>query len=182
MNFEQIVESFYEPLHRFALSLTRRHHDAWDLTQQTFYIWATNGHQLRDTTKTRAWLFTTCHRQFLASCRREDRFPHFDVDLVHDELPVIETGTVDQMDAVTLVEMLHALDETYRAPLALFYLEDLSYQEIGEVLEIPPGTVMSRLSRGKEQLRRQLAAHSAAGERKIISMTAKRAEAEEGHG
>ena len=180
MNFEQIVESFYEPLHRFALSLTQRHHDAWDLTQQTFYIWATNGHQLRDTTKTRAWLFTTCHRQFLASCRRETRFPHFDVDLVHDELPVVEPGAVEQMDAATVIEMLHRLEEIYRAPLALFYLEDLSYQEIGEVLEIAPGTVMSRLSRGKEQLRKQLAAHTTEGKRKIIAMPASREE--EAHG
>ena len=49
--FEAIVSEHYEPLFRFAMSLTRVESDAWDLTQQTFYIWATKGHQLRDVTK-----------------------------------------------------------------------------------------------------------------------------------
>jgi RNA polymerase sigma-70 factor (ECF subfamily) len=60
------------------------------------------------------------------------------------------------LDGATVVQALRQLDETFRAPLALFYLEDHSYRDIAEVLEIPIGTVMSRISRGKELLRKQL--------------------------
>jgi RNA polymerase sigma-70 factor (ECF subfamily) len=60
--FELLVSQFYEPLYRFAFSLTGTEADACDLTQQTFYIWATKGHQLRDRSKVKSWLFTTLHR------------------------------------------------------------------------------------------------------------------------
>src|SRR5947208_11090356 len=63
--FETIVGEYYEPLFRFAMSLTRVESDAQDLTQQTFYVWATKGHQLRDISKVKTWLFTTLHRAFL---------------------------------------------------------------------------------------------------------------------
>ena len=69
--FETIVSDHYEPLYKFALSLTRAESDARDLTQHTFYIWATKGHQLRDASKVKTWLFTTLHRAFLEARRRQ---------------------------------------------------------------------------------------------------------------
>jgi DNA-directed RNA polymerase specialized sigma24 family protein len=64
-DFERIVTQHYEPLYRFAFSLTRAEPDAMDLTQQTFCIWAAKGHQLRDSSKVKTWLFTTLRREFL---------------------------------------------------------------------------------------------------------------------
>ena len=61
-DFQQLVDRQYEPLFRFALSLTRSEADAADLTQQTFFLWASKGHQLRDRSKAKSWLFTTLYR------------------------------------------------------------------------------------------------------------------------
>ena len=76
LDFETVVASYYEPLYRFAMSLTHSEADACDLAQQTFYMWATKGHQLRDLSKVKSWLFTTLHRAFLESRRTLTRFPH----------------------------------------------------------------------------------------------------------
>jgi len=65
-DFEQIVSQYYEPLYRFALSLTRREdRRARILRSKHSYIWATKGHQLRDQSKVKSWLFTSLHREFL---------------------------------------------------------------------------------------------------------------------
>jgi RNA polymerase sigma-70 factor (ECF subfamily) len=71
--FEAIVREHYEPLYRFALSLTRSAWDASDLTQHTFYIWATKSHQLHDISKVKSWLFTTLHRAFLQARLRQNQ-------------------------------------------------------------------------------------------------------------
>ena len=65
LSFENVVNAHYEPLYRFALSLSHSEADAGDLVQQTFYRWATKGGQLRDRSKAKSWLFTTLHREFL---------------------------------------------------------------------------------------------------------------------
>jgi RNA polymerase sigma-70 factor (ECF subfamily) len=156
-NFEKIVNDHYEGLFRFALSLTQRETEACDLTQQTYFLWAAKGHQLRDVAKVKSWLFTTLYREFLNSRRRETRFPHVEIVQAEHELPSLPSTLVNQIDGATVLETLLLVDELYRGPLMLFYLEDFSYLEIAEYLDVPIGTVMSRLSRGKAQLRRLLA-------------------------
>ena len=153
-DFEQIVSQHYEPLYRFAFSLTRSEADACDLTQQTFYVWATKGHQLRDPSKVKSWLFSILHREFLNSRRRAVRFPHFELSDGDEDLPAILPETVDTLDAARVIELLGQVQEPYLAALSLFYLEDYSYQEVADILEVPLGTVRSRISRGVAQLRR----------------------------
>jgi RNA polymerase sigma-70 factor, ECF subfamily len=156
--FTQLVDAYYAPLYRFALSLSRNSADACDLTQQTFYVWATKGSALRDEAKVKTWLFTTLYREFLRSRRRGARLTALD-DLPPgtEDPPANEIDLAVNLDAQLVVESLQAVDEAFRVPLTLFYLEELSYQDIADLLEVPLGTVMSRLSRGKTQLRAALA-------------------------
>ena len=156
-DFEGLVARYYEPLYQFAFSLTRSEADACDLTQQTFYVWATKGHQLRDPDKVKTWLFTTLHRQFLESRRRQVRFPHQDLDTSEIELPVIQPNPISQLDTAQVLASLAQVDEIFQGPVSLFYLQDYSYKEIAEILGLPLGTVKSRISRGVGQLQKLLA-------------------------
>jgi RNA polymerase sigma factor (sigma-70 family) len=156
LDFENLVSRYYRPLYQFALSLTQAEAEACDLTQQTFYVWATKGHQLREPSKVKSWLFTTLHREFLESRRRQARFPHYELEEVDAELPTVSPASIEQLDSAQVLVALRQVDEVYQAPLALFYLQDASYKEIAEVLEVPMGTVKSRISRGIAQLHKLL--------------------------
>lgn len=151
--FEDLVERFYRPLYQFALSLTRSEADACDLTQHTFYTWKIKGGQLRDASKVRAWLFTTLHRAFLQTRRRESRFPHFELEEVYGELPAVSANEGQELDSADVLHALEKVDELFRAPLALCYLQDCPYKDIAAMLDIPLGTVKSRISRGILQLK-----------------------------
>jgi RNA polymerase sigma-70 factor (ECF subfamily) len=167
--FTQLVDAHYTGLYRFALSLAKNSADAGDLVQQTFFIWATKGHGLRETAKAKSWLFTTLYREFLRGRRRDSRATSIE-DLPPGEADVAaeEVDRVARMDAAFVVAALQSVDEVFRAPLTLFYLEDLSYQEIAETLDVPIGTVMSRLSRGKAQLRAALAREETEARSRVV--------------
>jgi RNA polymerase sigma-70 factor (ECF subfamily) len=164
LDFESLVARYYRSLYQFAFSLTQAEADACDLTQQTFYVWATKGHQLRDASKVKSWLFTTLHREFLESRRRQTRFPHYELDHVEEELPSISPARVNQLDSAQVLLALAQVDALYQAPVALFYIEDLSYKEIADVLSVPMGTVKSRIARGIAQLQKSLACDSPRGQ------------------
>jgi RNA polymerase sigma factor (sigma-70 family) len=151
--FEGLVDSHYESLFRFAMSLTGNESDACDLVQDTFVKWAEKGHQLRDQSKAKSWLFTTLHRRFLEAQRHMVRFPHLDLEEASYELPVLEAEAVVHLSGVEIVIMLNQVDPRYRAAVSLFYLEENSYAEIAAVLDIPVGTVKSRISRGLSHLK-----------------------------
>jgi RNA polymerase sigma-70 factor, ECF subfamily len=154
--FEALVREYYEPLFKFALSLTRAECDAQDLTQHTFYVWATKGHQLRDLAKVKTWLFTTLHRAFLQARRRQARFPSHEWEEASEQVPACSPALPDEDEAAQVLSALAELDEVYQAAVALFYLDDCSYQDIAAVLEVPVGTVKSRIARGIAQLRQVL--------------------------
>jgi len=168
--FEQLVDAHYTALYRFAFSLAKNEMDAGDLTQQAFYIWAQKGRDLRDAAKAKSWLFTTLYREFLGGRRHETRFPKVALDEAPDE-PVDAPLAAEKIDAAAALSALGRLEENFRAPLTLFYLKQFSYTEIAEVLNVPIGTVMSRLSRGKAELRQILSDEQNNPVRRVIEMT-----------
>ena len=169
--FADLVDAHYQALFRFGMSLTRNVDRASDLVQETFCIWAAKGDQLRDQSKAKTWLFTTLHREFLNQRRRAAKFSDEPLDEeTSAALIAPEEDAERQMDGQRAMELLGALDETYRAPLALFYLQQHSYKEIAEILEVPIGTVMSRLSRGKEMLRRTMMAEPSSAPKNILQL------------
>jgi RNA polymerase sigma-70 factor (ECF subfamily) len=156
LKFENLVKRYYGDLYRFGLSLTGNETDAADLTQETFYIWANKGHQLQKAASAKSWLFTTLHREFLKTCRRRNRFSHQSIDESTEDLPNVPADCVERVDSRTLLRILGEIAEDFRAPLVLYYMEDLSYKEIADVLALPLGTVQSRIARAKIQLLRRL--------------------------
>lgn len=154
--FQELVDEHYAPLFRFARSLCKREGLAEDLVQQTFLQWARKGDTLRDKSKSKSWLFTTLYREWLSIARREQKFENVEFE------PDLHGGRDDSafdaalVDSDLLHQALDDLDPSFREPLLLFYGRELSYKEIAEVMDMPIGTVMSRLSRAKAALRKSL--------------------------
>jgi len=107
--------------------------------------------------KIKTWLFTTLYRVFLQSRRRETRFPHEPLSETEDQLPATDPVTADDLDWEQVMAALGRIEERYQAAVALFYLKECSYKEVADILEVPIGTVKSRLARGLGQLKTILA-------------------------
>src|SRR5260370_24163818 len=95
LDFDSLVTEYYRPLYQFAFSLTQSDSDACDLTQQTFYVWATKGHQLREASKVKSWLFTTLHPEVLETRRPQTRAPHSRFSQAEGDLPTISTSVAN---------------------------------------------------------------------------------------
>lgn len=153
---EKGVSEHYAALYRFAWSLSRSEEQARDLTQQTYLIFAQKGHTIRQADGVKSWLFTTLYREFLRQVRRNKPLEDTEPEQLEAVADPSLANQARQLQGKEAMEHLLALDPVFREPLSLFYLEDLSYKEIADILNIPIGTVMSRLSRGKSILKARL--------------------------
>jgi len=155
----ELVDDYYERLYRFAYRLSGSAADAEDLTQQTFLTAQTNLHQLREPEHAKAWMFTIMRNTYLKGRRRQKQ-----TDMISLEVAPEPSESTDESAHLRLEELQSILDELrdeFREPLILFYFQEFSYKEIAEILEVPLGTVMSRLARGKKHLRKRLAPEEA---------------------
>lgn len=151
--------SFIDSLYGTALRLTRNGADAEDLVQDTYLKAFRSAAQFQRGTNLKAWLFTILHNTFRNMRRHDGRNP-IDIDSetveqsanlsVHDETPeqILSRATLD----ADLQAALDALPDAFREAVWLRDVEELTYAEIARVIDVPIGTVMSRISRGRRML------------------------------
>ena len=150
----ELVEKYYTLLYRYAFRLSGSAVAAEDITQQTFLIAQTKIDQLRDPECVKSWLFTIVRNTFLKDIRRSGTVSTLSLESVVE--PADEIFVEESLIHQELQTILSELPEEYRTPLILYYFDEFSYKQIARQLEIPIGTVMSRLSRAKRHLRHRL--------------------------
>jgi RNA polymerase sigma-70 factor (ECF subfamily) len=150
----ELVRTYYALVYRFAFRLTGSAADAEDLTQQTFLTAQIKLEQLRSAETAKAWLCAIVRNAYLKGRRTVNGAPTFSLEHVAE--PADAGAAESEFDSEALQAILNELPEEFRTALILYYFDEFSYKEIAEQMEVPIGTVMSRLARGKSHLRRRL--------------------------
>jgi len=146
-------------IYRCALRLTKNKSDAEDLTQETYFIALKNYGQINDLSKSKNWLFSILRNLFLKVVNKNKKHQLIDFDAVSNfiyELTNLSDDLLLKELKVKVREVLDKTDSRHRLPIELFYFKKLSYVEIAKELDLPIGTVMSRIARAKVYLRKEL--------------------------
>lgn len=158
---EALVQSHYASLYRYGFRLSGNGPEAEDLTQEAFCQAQLKLDQLRDPDRARNWLFTILRNLYLHRVRAAKKENTLPLDNVA-EVPERLSEPLPEIEPHRLQEALNGLPEMFRTPIILYYFEDFSYRDIAEQMELPIGTVMSRLARAKAFLRSRLLSPAAA--------------------
>lgn len=156
-DFEHYICEYKERLSKLCCSLCRNYADADDLFQET-WLKAMNGYESFDKSRDFGkWLFSICVNTYKNKCRTEKRVYHFNTAEEKEIfLASLPDTTVKNEKYDELVEQIRELPEKYRTVLALRYFNSYSEKDVAQILNIPVGTVKSRLNKAKELLRRRL--------------------------
>ena len=155
MDIAHLVAEHHRAVYAYAFRLSGSVPDAEDLSQQVFLVAQQKLGQLRNLGSARSWLFTILRNCFLKMGTRRRPVPVANLQLNIDTIPA-ETPDSEDIDRERLQKALDELPEVFRLVLTMFYFEECSYREIAEQLDLPIGTVMSRLARAKGHLRCKL--------------------------
>ena len=167
--FERDALPFLDALYSAALRMTKNPENAEDLVQETYAKAFASFHQFTEGTNLRAWLYRILTTTFINIYRKEQRQPQIaDGELEEWQIAEAATHTSDQGKSAEVEALeqlpdsdiknaLQELPEEFRLAVYFADVEVFSYKEVAEILNIPPGTVMSRLHRGRKLLRESLA-------------------------
>ncbi len=158
-------------LYSAAMRMTRNPADAEDLVQETFLKAYRAYHTFQEGTNLKAWLYRILTNTYLNKYRKDSRRPsEVDLGTVEDMYLYRRLGSEESVEAARttedrvldglvesdIKEAVEELPESFRMPVLLADLEGFSYKEIAEILDIPIGTVMSRLHRGRKAMQKRL--------------------------
>jgi RNA polymerase sigma-70 factor (ECF subfamily) len=152
---QRLVDEHYGSLYRYAYRLSGSAVDAEDLTQEAFCKAQLNLSQLRDSNRAKAWLFSILRNAYLHRVRADSQLRVLSLEDVGDVAEPPGEPLPD-IDPERLQKALQELPEAFRTPIILYYFEDFSYRDIAGQMDLPIGTVMSRLARAKAHLRARL--------------------------
>ena len=152
---QRLVDEHYAALYRYAYRLSGSSADAEDLTQESFCKAQLNFSQLRDPKRAKPWLFSILRNAYLHRVRAERQQPVVSLEAVGDLAGPLPEA-LPEIDPERLQQALNELPESFRTPIILYYFEDFGYRDIAEQMDLPLGTVMSRLARAKAHLRSRL--------------------------
>lgn len=178
--FAELAMQYAPQLYSAALRMTKNASDAEDLVQETYLKGFRSFNSFEDGTNLRAWLFRILTNNFINTYRAKQRRPQVtDLDDVEDlylykrvrTLDIASRSAEDTLfDLFTdgeVKDALEALPDNFRVPVLLADVEGFSYKEIADMLDIPLGTVMSRLHRGRKSMQKRLM--DSATERGLLS-------------
>lgn len=159
-----LVAEHHAAVYRYAFRLAGSAADAEDVTQQAFLIAQQKLEQVREADRAGHWLLAVARNVFLKMRRRRTPVSAGGMEIDVNDVPdpaSLDAALGERNEAIDPQRLQAALDELpdeFRLPVLMFYFEEASYRDIAEQLDLPPGTVMSRLSRAKSHLRRRLLA------------------------
>ena len=167
--FEEITLPHMDDVFRFAMGLSKNRAQAEDLVQETYIKAFKAFGGFRTNSNAKAWLFRICKNQFIDGYRQRARRPHhggeveeLGVDPVRHSIAVFERQGIENPE--TFLDLfgdevnshLRELPEVYSRALLMCDVNGLSYEEISEILDVPIGTIRSRISRGRAFLKERL--------------------------
>ena len=148
--FDACVASCADSMYRVAWRLTGHVATAEDLVQESYTQAWKNIDALRDPKRMRSWLFAILRNQYLKTCRTKSPMTSNVFETIEDQ----QLDRVQKTENVDLVQRaIEQLDENQRLPILLVSMEGLSVEEAAEILNVPRGTVLSRMHRGRKRLK-----------------------------
>lgn len=154
-DISQLVADHHQAVYRYAYRLAGSVADAEDLTQQVFLSAQENLNQLRSVLSARNWLYVMLRRRFLKAMRKRRPVSAASLQIDIDNIPAQIPGD-EAIDRPQLQEAIDLLPPKQRVLIMMFYFDEYSYREMAQQLDLPIGTVMSRLARAKAHLRARL--------------------------